>query len=189
MNAKYTRFREIPPFTKQSPYGVDVSWKYLEDHLQNYEHYGLDMCPDFQRGHVWDEERQIKYVEFALRGGLTGRNIYFNCPNFSMWTRRDATYQGMKLVDGLQRITAARRFLNNEIPAFQTFYSEYEDSIGTMEPSFKIHVNDLKTRAEVLQWYLEMNDGGVVHAPEEIARVRALLEKEKKRSKRIPENL
>lgn len=39
-------------------------------------------------------------------------------------------------------------------------------------------VNELRTRAEVLRWYLQLNSGGVVHTEEELARVRALLEAE-----------
>jgi len=48
----------------------------------------------------------------------------------------------------------------------------------------KINVNDLQTRAEVLQWYIDFNSGGVVHTAEEIARVKALLEKESGRPKK-----
>jgi len=42
----------------------------------------------------------------------------------------------------------------------------------------KFNVNDLQTRGEVLQWYIEMNSGGVVHSDEEIKRVKKLLEQE-----------
>ena len=31
--------------------------------------YGLDLNPDFQRAHVWDMEKRVKYVEFILKGG------------------------------------------------------------------------------------------------------------------------
>jgi hypothetical protein len=40
------------------------------------------------------------------------------------------------------------------------------------------HVNDLKTREEVLIWYLEMNSGGTPHTKEELDRVKRMLEKE-----------
>ncbi len=45
---------------------------------------------------------------------------------------------------------------------------------------FVFCVNDLQTRAEVLQWYLDLNEGGVVHTSEELNRVRAMLAKEQK---------
>lgn len=43
---------------------------------------------------------------------------------------------------------------------------------------FKINVNNLLTRREVLQWYVEFNSGGTPHTTEELDRVRALLRKE-----------
>lgn len=46
-----------------------------------------------------------------------------------------------------------------------------------------INVNNLKTREEVLQWYIDFNAGGTVHSKEEIDRVKKLLEEEKGKSK------
>ena len=43
----------------------------------------------------------------------------------------------------------------------------------------KINVNDLPTRKNVLQWYIEHNAGGTIHTEEEINRVKELLKKEK----------
>lgn len=40
----------------------------------------------------------------------------------------------------------------------------------------KVNVNDLKTKREVLEWYVQMNAGGTPHSPEEIERVRRLME-------------
>jgi hypothetical protein len=42
----------------------------------------------------------------------------------------------------------------------------------TGETRFKMHVNQL-------EWYLQLNNGGVVHTEEEINRVRQLLDDEK----------
>jgi hypothetical protein len=44
-------------------------------------------------------------------------------------------------------------------------------------------VNDLKTKAEVLQWYLDINSGGVVHTETELEKVKRLLTKEKRKLK------
>lgn len=75
----------------------------------------MQLNPDFQRGHVWIENQQIKYIEYILRGGKTARVIY---------------------------------------------------------------LNNLKTRKEVLQWYLEFNSYGTIHTEEEINKVKKLLEME-----------
>lgn len=76
-------------------------------------------------------------------------------------------------MDGLQRITAYMRFYNNEIPAFGHYYKEFEDRPKNW---IKLNVNNLKTRKEVLTWYLEMNTGGTPHSKEEIEKVQRLLE-------------
>jgi hypothetical protein len=82
----------------------------------------------------------------------------------------------MVLVDGKQRLLAVRRFLADEIRAFGKLYSEYGPLSGTRTNGMiKFNVNDLETRAEVLDWYLSLNAGGTAHQPEEIERVKNLL--------------
>lgn len=44
-----------------------------------------------------------------------------------------------------------------------------------------LNINDLQTKADVLQWYIDFNSGGVVHTDEEIERVKKLLKKERKK--------
>ena len=41
-----------------------------------------------------------------------------------------------------------------------------------------MNINNLQTRKEVLQWYIELNSGGTVHTDAEIDRVKKLLRKE-----------
>lgn len=174
------KFADIPQFTQDGHYQVNVSWDYLQgwiDNHQNDRSYVFDMDPDFQRGHVWSEEQQTNYVEFILRGGKSSRVIYWNCIG---WMRN---FVGpMVLVDGKQRLTAALRFLNDEIPAFGHKRSDYSDKLRMGHVDFLMNVNDLKTRAEVLQWYLDLNTGGVVHTTDEIEKVRNLLDAEKQKA-------
>jgi hypothetical protein len=175
---KYTRFRDIPQFTDCGKYAVDVGWDYLEPQLDGMnEGGGLNLDPDFQRAHVWTEDKQIHYIEFVLRGGRSSRDLFFNCPS---WSRRGkwAEEQPIVLVDGKQRLEAARRFIRNEIGAFGSLYREFTDRMRIHNATFRVHVNDLQTRTEVLQWYLDLNTGGVVHTTEEIEKVRRLLEQE-----------
>lgn len=110
-----------------------------------------------------------------MRGGKSARVIYFNSPN---WNYQYTDADELVCVDGLQRITAALAFLHNEIPAFGHYYSEYEDKMP-FEVDFIFNVNDLKTRAEVLQWYIEMNTGGTPHTNKEIEKVKHLLQQER----------
>lgn len=169
--------RDIPQFISGGNYAVHISWSHLLRHIekQQEEKPGLDLNPDFQRAHVWTEAQQIAYVEYALRGGQSGRDLWFNCAGWF------ADWRGpYVVVDGKQRLEAVRRFLTDEIPAFGVRLSGYGDKLHPMDPAFVWHVNNLPTRAEVLEWYLQLNSGGTVHTPEELARVRALLLQERK---------
>lgn len=165
-----SRFKDIPQFTGWGNYQVDVGVRYLQQMLAGYKQdYKLDMDPDFQRAHVWTEAQQVQFLEFFFKGGKTGRQVLFNCPGFV----RGQLGQ-MVLVDGKQRLEAFRRFLENEIRIFGSLYSEFEDKINQMM-TMRFFVNDLKTRREVLQWYIDLNAGGTVHTEDEIEKVRKLL--------------
>lgn len=163
------RFKDIERYIEDANYSTMVRLVDLEDQLDRWrENYRLDICPDFQRGHVWDESRQVAYVEHLLRGGRGSEVLRLNCPGWM------GSFVGpMQLVDGLQRLTACRRFLADEIPAFGFRFSEYEDRPLRVDLLFSI--NTLPTRALVLRWYLELNSGGVVHTEEELLRVQRLL--------------
>ncbi len=167
--------RKIPQFIQCVGYSVDIPWDYLEEWLKRHEEYpGMDLDPDFQRGHVWTEDRQIAYVEFVAKGGGSASNLWWNCPGW-----RHGPETPMVLVDGKQRLQAALRFLRDEIPLFGSVFSQYDDKIIPHVFNFKMNVNHLKTHKEVLTWYLQMNSGGVVHTPEELNKVEELLRKEK----------
>ena len=170
------KFADIPAFTQDGHYRVDVPLAHLEDHVARMEEdLDLELNPDFQRGHVWDEPRQIAYVEYVLRGGLGSSEFRLNHPG---WMK---SWKGsFVLVDGLQRITALRRFLAGEIPAFGGYIGEYEDPEQLNMFTVAFRVNDLRTRADVLRWYLEINTGGVVHTAEEIERVEEMLAAEER---------
>jgi len=166
------KFIDIPQFTKSSPYDVDIGLDYLstwvDDHKENHN---LQLNPDFQRGHVWTEEQQIAYVEYLLKGGRSGRDVYFNMPGWMVEFTGEFV-----CVDGLQRITSCLKFTNNELKVFGYYKSEYEDRLRLMHITLKVHINNLKTKKEVLTWYLEMNTGGTVHTNNELDRVRKMLD-------------
>lgn len=136
----------------------------------------VEECPDFQRGHVWTAEKQIAYVEYQLRGGRSAKELQWNCSEWGSYKKRSA----IQLVDGLQRLTAVKKFLNNELKAFGHLRKDYSDKVNC---DFIFFVNRLQTQEEVLEWYLQLNDGGVVHTQEELDRVRDLLKAEKKAGK------
>ena len=174
------RFSDIPQNIDSGSWECNYSFEKLVRAIEEWSNgidtnVKLEMNPDFQRGHVWTDEQQIAFLESVLKGGAkNARVIYLNNPN---WKHRDRLYKDFVCVDGLQRYTAIKRFINNEIKVFGYYCNEFEDSLR-MKHDMRININDLPTRKDVLQWYLEMNSSGTIHTEEEINKVKELLKKE-----------
>ena len=166
------KYEDIPQFTSWGSYQTNMPLKYIKERIEEWIAEGLQLNPDFQRGHVWTEDQQISYIEFLLKGGQSARLIYFNHPNWMGNWKGDFV-----CVDGLQRLTAVMSFLGNKIKAFGCYYKDFEGRMPT-DIDLLFNVNNLKTKKEVLQWYLEMNSGGTVHTNEELNKVRGMLESE-----------
>ncbi len=176
---KYTRYRDIPQFVRdgnwECNFDLDSVWDWIN--RKGDQGIPINLDPSFQRAHVWTQTQQIEWLEFFFRGGKTGRVIYFNCPCWQSWREyKKNEYNEMVIVDGKQRLEAIRRFLNNEIKVFDSFYHEYTDKLRAIQHTIRINVNTLQTEKEVIQWYLQMNSGGTPHTSAEIERVKNLLE-------------
>lgn len=169
---KITRFEDIPKVTRNANYAVDIVLRSLPRTLVHYvRDYSLQMSPDFQRGYVWTLEQKQRYTVHLLRGGATGRDIHFNCVGWN----RDHRLGEFVLVDGKQRLDALIGFLSDEFPVFGSYYHEFTDVLRLGEAGLRFHVNDLATRAECLQWYLDLNTGGTVHSATELDMVAELM--------------
>ncbi len=177
---KITRFQDIPQFTQAGSWECDFPlthvFKFIDEQVETN---GLDLDPDFQRGHVWTKSQQRAWLEFFLQGGKTARVIYLNDPNWQKASSRKTGYSEVVIVDGKQRLEAIRCFVNNEVKVFGSYFNEFTDNIRLSNNTIKININDLQSRKDVLQWYLDFNSGGVVHSEEEIEKVKKLLKAEK----------
>lgn len=171
------KFTDIPQLlTNKANYKVDVGFKYFSKTINQYiEEYGLILNPEFQRGHVWAEEQQEKYIEYVLKGGTSGKEIFFNKPSWHCKAKTD--YDEFVCVDGLQRITAIMKFQANELKVFGLYYNEFEGDPREVTTRMSIRINDLQYEKDVLQWYIEMNEGGTPHTKEEIQKVKDMVSK------------
>ena len=169
-------FESVLKFVKPRNYSIDVSLMSLKDQIEHWTRKikgcKLDMDPEFQRVHVWTKEQQIAFVEFLIKGGISGRDILFNCQKWGSGESRDFV-----LVDGKQRLTACLAFMNGEIPVFGHYLNEYKDKTVLKRICLKFYVNDLPTMKHVLNWYLDMNAGGTPHTKEELDKVKNMLNK------------
>lgn len=172
-----------------SAYHISVFWSYLEHQLMREAEVGLDLNPEFQRGHVWTRAQQIAYVEHILCGGESGRRILVAHVgrHQSDYKHRDdgSIYlESYALVDGKQRLEAVRAFMREEYRVFAGLkgraegwlYSELGYSMRRETTLiFDWDLIVVKTKADLLKLYLRFNAGGTPHAKEEIDRVRGLL--------------
>lgn len=172
-------FSSIPRFP-HCAYSVDVEWRYLESHLRGHAETGLDMEPDFQREHVWTEEQQRAYIEYNLMGGEVGRNIVCVCTDW-----QTIPSPGYSILDGKQRLEAARKFMRGDLRIFADAarpegyaLGDFDGHMRLIQGRFSWQVVEVPTRAHALALYLKINTGGTPHSPEEIARVRAMLDAE-----------
>lgn len=165
------KFKDLPKMIdSHGGYHCNVGLIYLKGWIEDNV---TEMNPDFQRGHVWTESQQIAFVEWYLAGGITGKEFYFNGYGYNSGRETSVV-----CVDGLQRLTALLKFLNNELPVYGTLLKDFEDKIPSVTYTVSVNINNLETRKEVLQWYLQFNGAGTPHTKEELARVKKLLEAE-----------
>lgn len=173
------RFRNIKKFTGQPNYMVHIPLDSVEEWCNKRTCGPVpDLDPDFQRGYVWTQNQKEKYIEYILRGGIHANIILFNHPGWM------GDFQGdFVLVDGKQRLDSVIGFMNNKVKAFGYYFNEFEDQMPTMQYCLQIGVNNLQTRLEVLEWYLELNTGGTVHTEKDINKVIELIKIEKEKMK------
>lgn len=172
-------FQEIPQLIGSGNNALTITFDAITRTIDNYlEECNLDLNPEFQRGYVWTETQKERYVEFLLRGGQSSRDILFNYP---LWNPRfyqeksnDPLLNRMVIVDGKQRLSAVMGFMRNEVRAFGAFLSEFTGTLRCIN-YLTFHINELTTRADILEWYLQLNSGGTVHSESELEKVRQLL--------------
>lgn len=187
--------KDIRPYVGPAKDQTAVSGRGIERFLAEHGiEGGLDLDPDFQRGHVWTGMHRTRYVEHLLRGGQHGRVIVWNSPTYAYHDRRaDADLPTtLVIVDGKQRLTAIRMFIAGEVEVFGG--NRLSDFDGTSQRDIlmstsnvlrlTMHMHGLQYRRELLDLYLQLNEGSIAHAPEELDRVRSLRD-----AASIPESL
>jgi Protein of unknown function DUF262 len=162
----YNAIKDIPQFPR-SNWHCNVSWSYLKS---MFDGYNKNLDPPYQRGYVWTQFQKEKYIEFILMGGQSGKDIYWNCPNWDNGADGDEWGNTLELVDGKQRLRAVTEFLENKVKAFGKYLKQYSDEkfLSRLKFDFIFHVNTLKTKTEVVEWYLAMNAGGSIHTEKDL---------------------
>lgn len=154
-------------YSNRSMYSL-LSYHYL---------FGVDFNPDYQRGSVWDEEDREKLLDSIFAGREIGRFVFKQLP-FNR-TNDDGNYY--EIVDGKQRLLTLLAFYENRFPYKGVFYNDLSvlDKNWFMDASIGIaELDQNATRAEVLEVFLALNEGGKPVAKEVLDHARELLKNE-----------
>lgn len=179
--ALYQRIRPLVAATYEVDVGLSQVEAFLARQAEDMTAMGglMELEPDFQRGHVWTQEQRVRYVESFIRGQAPNL-IMFNCPGWSRGKEKgDIPSHHFQCIDGLQRLTTLRMFMKGELTVFDglTAASLTGTPFDPKRMRIRVGVYEFCSRAELLQFYLDLNAGGTVHAQEELERVRGLLNK------------
>ena len=103
----------------------------------------LIYAPYYQRNFVWDMKDQIEFIETILLG--------YPCPEiFIAEGKRDLekNIKYIHVIDGQQRLTTIKRFINNEFSVKENFYKELSDEEKTKFLDYEIGTVTLKLNPE-----------------------------------------
>lgn len=163
--------REIQSNVPVCNYRVDTSLGNLNSSIEQFR---VNLDPEYQRGYVWQEDQQSKFVGALIENPSSIPVFWFNWVN---------NHESSELVDGKQRINACLRWLNNEIEAkcpcgVNVWYKDLDEvSLRGLNISVLMKWNfvDLDEQ-EVMKFYLRLNCGGTVHTDEELEKVRKMID-------------
>lgn len=178
-------FTRINPLS-DAAFKVACDLTSIETTLRTYERDtkmkkgAFELVSDFNQGNAWTEAQQIAYVEAVFRKTAPCL-ILFNCPgwmgNSSSSATGDIKANFFQCLDGLQRLTACRRFIAGEFAVFEKYKAR--DLKGSpFDPrgfSLQFCIYEINSRADLLDQYLRINAGGSMHTQESLDVVRALL--------------
>lgn len=189
-------FEIIKPVKQYTTQRVNIDIRHLKDWMSGFtgtpENHSdtnvlLELNPEFQRGHVWNLDKQIAFVENLLRGIDINKTIRFNDLTMRSHDNADEILKNKIIcIDGLQRLTAIIDFVDGKYKVFNNQLS-YEDILNNPDkPSMRRIFNSallqfeflqITSYKEVLEYYIDLNFGGVAHTSADIQIAKDILKK------------
>lgn len=176
---EFTDIKLIP----ESNYWVNYRFSSIENFIKDtISHIGLELDPDFQRGHVWNVEQQTAYIESIIREIIQDTDIVIRFNARDYMAIQDSTDtdlpKTMQCVDGLQRLTAIRKYMKGKLKPFGKTFEEIESSPLSIarKRNICVKVYNIKYRKDLIKFYYDLNFGGTPHTESEKERILGLME-------------
>lgn len=151
----------------------------------------LNLNPEFQRGSAWDDSTQTRFMENVLRGLVPHETnlIRFNDPTLGMinsnYLAADSDLPDeTQCIDGLQRFSSMLRYMRGELFPFGLSKEVIEASdygVKAQNLCFTVGWYDFQYESDLIEFYRDLNWGGVPHSDSELIRINKLIAVAKKR--------
>ena len=165
------------PFNRNR-YRVTIQLKRAINSMMNYTHMDgseLDLhcifeaVPKFQRDNdKWNTKMQSGFIENIIMGFKTDILLY---------EIGDKGYIDCNILDGLQRITAIYKFLENDLLVFGKTLTELKENgilRGFSDGYINLNIFTFDNEREAVQYYIDINEN-ITHSNDDIIRAKDYL--------------
>lgn len=165
------RYDSITKIESKGKINEGIGLSKVKEQVELYkERYGLDLEEGIWKDKgYWSIERSRRYIEYKLRRGENGGDIYFNMI-------RHESGASLMCIDGRMRLIAIMNYLSNGYTAFGHYWREFsEEDMKRIEEEvrFTFHIGEKTNRKEIINWYIDLNYANF--SDEEIDKVSNLL--------------
>jgi hypothetical protein len=137
----------------------------------------LNFCAEYQRDYVWGMAEQQTFLRVLVSGFPVGSVALAKATD---WDTCDGPY--IEVVDGKQRLTTLKMFIDNEIPILlngdEVYWFEFSraEQLSFGRPTLSAVILDDATVSDRLAYFVAVNFTGVPQSAEHRQRVMALQE-------------
>lgn len=163
------RIREAEIFrARTGEYPIDMYIQWIKSGALNFG-------AEYQRDYVWGHQEQQTFLLVLISGFPIGSVALAKAPD---WDICDGPY--IEVVDGKQRLTTLKLFINNEIPIViggeEIYWSEFSRSeqLAFGRPTLSAVILDDATEKDRIAYFVAVNFTGVPQSEEHKLRVTAL---------------
>lgn len=150
----------------------------IDMYIQWIKSGALNFGAEYQRDYVWGHQEQQTFLRVLISGFPIGSVALAKTPN---WDICDGPY--IEVVDGKQRLTTLKLFINNEIPIVigeeEIYWSELtrSEQLAFGRPTLSAAILDDATEKDRIAYFVAVNFTGVPQSEEHRLKVLKLQER------------
>lgn len=150
----------------------------IDMYIQWIKSGALNFGAEYQRDYAWGHQEQQTFLRVLISGFPIGSVALAKAPD---WDICDGPY--IEVVDGKQRLTTLKLFINNEIPIViggeEIYWSEFtrSEQLAFGRPTLSAVILDDATEKDRIAYFVAVNFTGVPQSEEHRQKVLKLQER------------